>query len=101
MLISSHTLQQWDTFPNSSPDPDGIKKKKYDHYDTNSSKSVYKDDIEKYLETSEIIIGKNIDNIKNRKEILQLEQKYSKYIPIELIVLLVMSIIMILVGKLI
>lgn len=78
-----------------------VPEKKYDHYDANAGKSVYKDDIEKYLETSEIIIGKNIDNIKNRKEIVELEQKYSKYIPIELIVLLILSIIMILVGKII
>lgn len=78
-----------------------VPEKKYDHYDATAGKSVYKDDIEKYLETSEIIIGKNIDNIKNRKEIVELEQKYSKYIPIELIVLLILSIIMILVGKLI
>ena len=35
----------------------------------------------------------------NRKEIVELEKKYSGYIPTELIVLLVLSIIMILVGK--
>ena len=78
-----------------------VPEKKYDHFDTSAGKSVYKDDIEKYLETSEIIIGKNINNIKNRKEIAELEEKYSKYIPIELIVLLTLSIIMIIVGKLI
>lgn len=39
--------------------------KKYDHYGADAGKIVYKDDIEKYLETSEIIIGKNIDNIIN------------------------------------
>ena len=69
------------------------------HYDTNAGKSVYKDDINKFVETSEIIIGKNINNVNNRKEIVSLEKKYSKYIPTELIVLLVLSIIMILVGK--
>lgn len=78
-----------------------VPEKKYAGYDSTNYKSIYKDDIEKYLATSEIIIGKNIDNIKNRKEIVELETKYSKYIPIELIILLVLSIIMILVGKLI
>ena len=38
--------------------------------------------------------------LKHRQEISELEEKYSKYIPTELIVLLVLSLIMILVGKL-
>ena len=76
-----------------------VPEKKYDHYDASAGKSVYKDDIDKFVGTSEIIIGKNINNIHNRKEIVELEKKYSGYIPTELIVLLVLSIIMILVGK--
>lgn len=76
-----------------------VPEKKYAGYDSTNYKSVYKDDIEKFVETSEIIIGKNIDNIKNRKEIAELEKKYSSYIPKELIALLVLSIVMILVGK--
>ena len=76
-----------------------VPEKKYDHYDTSSGRSVYKDDIDKFVGTSEIIIGKNINNINNRKEIVNLEKKYSGYIPTELIALLVLSIIMILVGK--
>ena len=76
-----------------------VPEKKYAGYDSTNYKSIYKDDIEKFVETSEIIIGKNIDNIKNRKEIVELEKKYSSYIPKELIALLVLSIVMILVGK--
>lgn len=76
-----------------------VPEKKYTGYDSTNYKSIYKDDIEKFVETSEIIIGKNIDNIKNRKEIAELEKKYSSYIPKELIALLVLSIVMILVGK--
>ena len=76
-----------------------VPEKKYAGYDSKNYKSIYKDDIEKYVETSEIIIGKNIDNIKNRKEIVELEKKYSIYIPKELIALLILSIVMILVGK--
>ncbi len=72
--------------------------KKYAGYDSNKGKSIYKDDIDKFLETSEIIIGKNTDNIKNREEIDSLEKKFSKFIPIEMIVLAVLSIIMILIG---
>lgn len=76
-------------------------KQKYAGYDFTNHKSIYKDDIDDFVSTSEIIIGKNIDNIKHRKEIIELEEKYSRYIPTELIVLLVLSVIMILVGKLI
>lgn len=76
-----------------------VPEKKYAGYDSTNYKSIYKDDIEKFVETSEIIIGKNIDNIKNRKEIVELEKKYSSYIPKELIALLILSIVMILVGK--
>lgn len=63
-------------------------------------KSIYKDDINEYINKSEVIIGKNIDNIKKRKEIKLLEEKYSKYIPMELIILLVLSIIVVVIGKL-
>ena len=74
--------------------------KKYAGYDTTNYKSIYKDDIDDYVQKSEIIIGKNINNVKNRKEIEELEIKYSKYIPIEMIAILVLSLLMILVGKL-
>jgi len=55
----------------------------------------YKDDIDKYIETSEILIGKNIDNLKNRKEIMNDYNKYKKYIPYEIGVLILLSIIVI------
>ena len=77
-----------------------VPEKVYDHYDVNAGKSVYKDDMDKYLTTSEILIGKNVDNISNRKEIVQLEKKFSKFIPAELIALTILSIIMILIGNL-
>ena len=34
-----------------------------------NNKSIYKDDKEKYMNTAEVIIGKNIDNLKHREEI--------------------------------
>lgn len=76
-----------------------VPEQKYAGYDSTNHKSIYKDDIDKFVTTSEIIIGKNIDNIKNRKEIADLEEKYSKYIPKELLVLLGLSIIMIILDK--
>ena len=76
-----------------------VPKQKYTGYNTTNHKSMYKDDIDDFVSTSEIIIGKNIDNLKHRSEISELEEKYSKYIPTELIVLLILSVIMIIVGK--
>lgn len=75
-----------------------VPKKKYKGYDRDSGKSIYVDDVDSYTENSEIIIGKNIDNIRNREEIKRLETKYSKYIPYELLALLITSIIVVIVG---
>lgn len=66
--------------------------KEYVGYNKNTSKSIYKDNINKYLDTSEILIGKNINNIKYRKEIRKMEKKYSSYLPIEIAVILALSI---------
>ena len=55
----------------------------------------YKDDIDKYVGTSEILIGKNIDNLKNRKEIMSDYLKYKKYLPYEIGILVIFSIIVI------
>lgn len=75
-----------------------IPEKKYAGYDTRRG-TIYKEDIDRYVETSEIIIGKNIDNIKNRKEILSLEKKYHRYIPIELGILLFLSVLIVICGN--
>ena len=68
---------------------------KYAGYDANKGRSLYKDDIDKYVGTSEILIGKNINNLKNRKEILTYYNKYKKYIPYELGIMFILSIIVI------
>lgn len=76
-----------------------VPEQKYAGFDSTNCKSMYKDDIDKYIETSEILIGKNVENLKNRNEIKELEEKYSKYIPKEIIVILVLSLIVVLIGK--
>lgn len=67
--------------------------KKYAGYDASSEKSRYKDDIDQYVTTSEILIGKNINNLDNRREIKALKEKYRKWIPYEFGVMLLISII--------
>lgn len=76
-----------DLYKNIVPD------KKYVSYEKG-----YKDDIDKYLQDSEILIGKNVHNMDNRREIMRIYNKYKKYIPYEIIVLVVMSILVIIIG---
>lgn len=78
-----------------------ISDKKYAGYDHSKGKSIYKDDIEKYKQKSEVIIGKNINNLKYREEIKEINEKYSKYIKPEIIALIIISIIVIIIGKVI
>lgn len=72
---------------------------KYVGYDVNSRKNIYKDDIDEYIKTSEILIGKNVNNLKDRNEIIELEKTYNKFIPIELIIITFISIIIILIQS--
>ena len=73
-------------------------KKKYVGYDSTNYRSIYKDDIDKYVQTSEILIGKNVDNLKCRDKIMKYYNKYKKYIPIELGVLVFISILVLFLG---
>ena len=70
-----------------------VPNKKYVSYEKE-----YKDDIDKYLQESEILIGKNVHNMDSRKEIMRIYNQYKKYIPYEIIVLVVMSMLVVLIG---
>ncbi len=70
--------------------------KKYAGYDSDACKSLYKDDIDAFLESSEILIGKNIDNLKHRENILKNYEKYKPYLPYEIGILIVLSILVLL-----
>jgi hypothetical protein len=74
--------------------------KKYAGYDNVNNKSIYKDDINSFTAKSEILIGKNVNNLQIRKEILDMNEKYSKLIPTELMILVAVSIVMVVIGKL-
>lgn len=71
---------------------------KYAGYDSNKGKSIYKDDIDKYIETSEILIGKNVNNLQCRKEIIEYYDQYKKYLPYELGIMFLISIITLFLG---
>lgn len=88
--IESSKLDKW--YKSINPE------QKYDGYDTTNHKSIYKDDIDSYIKSSEILIGKNANNLTCRKNIIECYEKYKKYIPYEIGVMLFMSIIVLFLG---
>lgn len=77
-----------------------VPKKEYAGHDKNYN-SIYKDNINEYKTKSEIIIGKNINNIKNRNEIIKLEKKCSKNLKNRIIIACILVIIIDLISILI
>lgn len=84
---SSYMLDKY--YKKISPD------KKYDHYDMNKNKSVYKDDIDSYIDSNEILIGTNANNMECRKKIKSIYETYKGIVPIELGIIILLSIIVI------
>lgn len=75
--------------------------KKYAGYDSTNHKSIYKDDVEKFIGTSEILIGNKTNNLSNRSKIKEEYEKYKEFVPIELIVMAIITVIVIVVGLLV
>ena len=73
--------------------------KKYSYYSTSQHRAIYEEDLEAYKSNSEILIGKNVDNMIKREKILQLEAKYKEYLKYEIVILLVLSVLAVLIGK--
>ena len=75
-----------------------VPSKKYAGYDSTNYKRIYKDDIDSFVGTSEILIGKKINNLDNRRMIKKVYEKYKGLIPKELIALLFVTVIVIIIG---
>ena len=71
----------------------------YDGYDSNTFESKYKSDKNSYINSSEVIIGKNIDNLSNRNKIKDLYYEKKKYIKFELIAVVVITLILLLIQS--
>jgi len=76
-----------------------IPNQKYVGYNSSSNKSIYKDDVENYINKCEVTIGHNINNIKIREVILEKEKMSTKMIFIELLVILIISIVVLFMGN--
>ena len=74
-----------------------IPEKKYAGYDKKYG-SVYTDNVEDYINTSEVLIGKNIDNKNKRDKIKSMYEQSSKLILIELAIVAIISIVLIGLG---
>ena len=90
--ISSSILDKY--YKNIAPE------QKYAGYDSNKSANLYKDDIDKYVTTSEILIGKNVHNLECEKKIKAYKEKYKKWIPYELGIMALISIVVLFLGGL-
>ena len=75
-----------------------VPSKKYAGYDSTNYKRIYKDDIDSFVGTSEILIGKKINNLDNRRMIKKVYEIYKGLIPKELIALLIVTVIVIIIG---
>lgn len=68
---------------------------KYSGYDKKNYRSIYKYDIESYKETSEILIGKNANNLKYRNAITEYYEKNKNRLLTEIFILLLISVIIV------
>ena len=89
-MISSSKLDKY--YKNIMPE------KKYAGWDSKNSKSIYKDDIESYIGTSDILIGKKVNNLKNRQIIYKEYKKYKKNLTEEIVGLIIISVIVLIIG---
>ena len=78
-----------------------VPEKRYAGYDKENHRSVYKDDIDKFTSDCEVLIGKNYNNMKCRNNIQETYTKFKKFIPIEMVVLLVSSILVFIIAKIV
>lgn len=75
--------------------------KKYAGYDTTNHKSVYKDDVDQYINTSDILIGTKVNNLTYREKINEIYNKYKKRVLPMILAITGISIIVLVVGLLI
>lgn len=75
--------------------------KKYAGYDTTNHKSVYKDDVDQYVNTSDILIGTKVNNLTYREKINEIYDKYKSRVLPMILAITGISIIVLVVGLLI
>lgn len=75
--------------------------KKYAGYDRTNNKSIYKDDVDTYVNTSDILIGNKINNLIYREKIQEIYNKYKSRVLPMILAITGISIIVIIVGLLI
>lgn len=73
--------------------------KKYAGYDRENFKSIYKDDIDKYTSTAEILIGRNANNLRDRQKITDIYNKFKRWLPYEIGAVVLLSLAIIIISK--
>lgn len=92
IIANSKLDKYYDTI---SPD------KKYAGYDTTNNRSIYKDDIDSYINTSDILIGDKVNNLVYREKIREIYNKYKNSVMPMILILAGISVVVAVVGLLI
>lgn len=92
IIANSKLDKYYDTI---SPD------KKYAGYDTTNHRSIYKDDMDSYINTSDILIGDKVNNLVYREKIREIYNKYKNSVMPMILILAGISVVVAVVGLLI
>lgn len=92
IIANSKLDKYYDTI---SPD------KKYAGYDTTNHRSIYKDDMDSYINTSDILIGDKVNNLVYREKIREVYNKYKNSVMPMILILAGISVVVAVVGLLI
>ena len=76
-----------------------LPRQRYKRYNRNNHQPVYSYDIADYTEKGEVLIGRNVDNLRHRRSIQTLEKKSSTVIPVCLAIIVILSIAVVVLGK--
>lgn len=69
-----------------------VPSKVYMGFDYDAGRGIYKDNITEYTKYGEILIGRNINNLKCRREIRRKYKNYKKYILPEIAIIIILTI---------
>lgn len=69
--------------------------KKYLGYEKETYKSIYGDDIDSYINSSEILIGHNSGNMRSRNSILEIYSKCKKFLLVEIMIIAIVILVLV------
>ena len=68
-----------------------VGRQRYDGYNKRTHQSMYRDDMEDYSSTAEVLIGDKVDGLRKRQKLEDYQKRFGKLILPELLIVLVAS----------